>query len=135
MKTKGKSAEEYFEEVPKERRFALETLRRIVLETWPRIVEDMQFGMPTYHLNGQPFCAMASQKHFMALYIMPYDLLNAFVQDLRIHDTGRSCIRFKRLDPTMVELFERIIKYTGNQHSTSQYYGKPVVFRVNRKAK
>ncbi len=135
MKTTAESAQEYFDEIPAERRFTLETVRRIVLDTWPKIVEDMHFGMPTYHLNGHPFCAMANQKHFMAIYIMPYDLLNAFVNDLRIHDTGRSCIRFKRLDPTMVELFERIVKYTGSQHSTSKYYGKPIVFRVNSRVK
>lgn len=134
MKIGSQSAQEYFDDIPEDRRFALGSVRRIVLSTWPGLEEDMHFGIPTYHLNGQPFCAMASQKHYMALYIMPYDLLNAFVHDLRVYDTGRSCIRFKRLEPCTVELFERIIKYTGSQYPTSAFYGRTIVFRVNRKA-
>lgn len=113
----------YFAALPEERREALGQVRHLIFEAWPKAVEDMSHGMPTYFLEGEPFCAIASQKHFMALYIMPYDLLNVFAMDLKIHDTGLSCIRFKRLDDTTMILFDRIIKYTGSQLATSIYFG------------
>jgi hypothetical protein len=60
----------------------------------------------------------------MALYVMPYDLLVAFKNDLKVHDTGKSCIRFKRLDSGILDLFDRIIKYTGNQIHLSVLVGR-----------
>ena len=62
----------------------------------------------------------------MVLYIVPHDLLNVFRTDLRQYDHGRSCIRFKRLDPQFFDLIERVIRYTGSQLSTSRFY-KPKV--------
>ncbi len=96
----------------------------MVLEIWPDVHEDMAYNMPTYHLDGEPFCALANQKHFMALYIMPYDLLSAFKNDLIAQDHGRSCIRFKRLTPELLALFDRVIKYTGTRLPESAHFGK-----------
>ncbi|MEX1131879.1 MAG: DUF1801 domain-containing protein [Flavobacteriales bacterium] len=134
MKTKATNTTDYFAGLAEDRRFALGTIRQMILDIWPSVVEDMSLGMPTYHLDGEAFCAIASQKNFMALYIMPYDLLNAFTLDLRIYDTGKSCIRFKRLEPATLELFDRIIKYTGSQMHTSRFHGKPENMRYNGKA-
>ena len=39
------------------------------------------------------------------------------------YDRGRSCIRFRRLDDDKLELFDRIIKYTGSQYPESRFYG------------
>lgn len=135
MKTKATNTTDYFAELPEERRNALWKVRQLIMDIWPNVIEDMNFGMPTYHLDGEPFCAIASQKHFMALYIMPYDLLNAFTLDLKVYDTGKSCIRFKRLEQPTLDLFDRIIKYTGSQMATSRYYGKVDNMRSNGKAR
>jgi uncharacterized protein YdhG (YjbR/CyaY superfamily) len=123
MKSKARTTAEYFDQLDPERREPLLRLRRLILDIWPGIREDMDREIPTYHLDGHAFCALASQKHFMALYIMPYDLLNAFRKDLLIYDKGRSCIRFKRLDPATFDLFDRIIKYTGSQMQESVLLG------------
>jgi len=124
MRHAATTAEAYFSALPEERLVMLEQVRSVIRTVWPDIVEDMALGLPTYHLRGEPLCALANQKHFMALYVMPYDLLNAFTMDLKVHDTGRSCIRFKRLDNGTLELFDRIIKYTGSQMHLSEHFGK-----------
>lgn len=114
----------YFQALDEERRDALLRVRELIRSAWPTILEDMALGIPTYHLDGEPLCSLAAQKHFMALYVMPYDLLNAFTTDLKVYDTGRSCIRFKRLDERTLMLFDRIIKYCGTQLGTSVHFGK-----------
>lgn len=124
MKPSKVTVDAYFNALEEERRETLQRVRGLIHAAWPRIVEDMALGIPTYHLDGEPLCSLAAQKHFMALYIMPYDLLNAFTTDLKVHDTGRSCIRFKRLDDRTTLLFDRIIKYCGTQLATSVHYGK-----------
>lgn len=120
MRSLARTANEYFELLDPERREPLLRLRKLILGIWPGIVEDMDRDTPTYHLNGRTLCALANQKHFMALYIIPHDLLNAFKKDLLVFDRGRSCIRFKRLEPGTLDLFDRIIKYTGSQMHESQ---------------
>lgn len=115
----------YFERLPEDRREALGALRSRIRHVWPDAVEDHSYGMPTYHLKGQPLFALASQKHFMVLYVLPYDLLDAFKNDLKVHDCGKSCIRFKRLDPVLFDLFDRIIKYTGSQLHLSRVTARP----------
>ena len=120
MKHAGITANEYFARLDIDRREPLQRLRELIKRIWPGIKEDMDLDMPTYHLNDHALCAIASQKHFMALYVMPYDLLSAFRKDLLIYDKGRSCIRFKRLEPETLDLFDRIIKYTGSQLEESE---------------
>lgn len=123
MKIDAATPEAYFDAIPEERREQLLEIRKLVKRAWPKVKEDMHQGMPTYHLDGQPFFSMASQKNFMAIYVMPYDLLDAFNKDLKAYDRGRSCIRFRRLDADKLELFDRIIKYTGSQYPESRFYG------------
>ena len=115
----------YYGRLPDERRDALLALRQMIRRIWPGITEDMVYGMPTFHLNGHLLCAIASQKHFMALYVMPYDLLDAFKNDLKVYDCGKACIRFKKLLPHTYDLFDRIIKYTGSQLDLSRATARP----------
>ena len=124
MKTQAATVQEYLDGLPDDRRTALAGLRKLIRNIWPQSTENMAHGMPTFHLDGHALCAMASQKHFMAIYLMHYDLLNAFKNDLKVHDCGRSCIRFKRLDPELIYLLDRVVKYAGSQMSTSIYFGK-----------
>jgi uncharacterized protein YdhG (YjbR/CyaY superfamily) len=114
----------YLDVLPPERREVLELLRESIFRICPEVEETMSAGMPTFTLHGHPFLSLASRKNYVALYIVPHDLLNAFKTELRQYDHGRSCIRFKRLDPKFLGLLERIIRYTGSQLSTSKFFKK-----------
>ncbi len=122
MKSTVRSPEEYYATLTDDRREQLQRVRRMVKRTWPLVKEDMSNGMPTFHLEGRPFLAIASQKNFMALYVMPYDLLDAFNKDLKAYDHGRSCIRFRSLNEENLELFDRIIRYTGSCFMNSRFF-------------
>ncbi|MBX2973196.1 MAG: DUF1801 domain-containing protein [Flavobacteriales bacterium] len=115
MRSLARTADEYFSQLPPERREPLLRLRKAILSIWPGIVEDMDREMPTYHLKGRTLCSFANQKDFMTLYIIPHDLLEAFKKDLLIHRYGRSCLRFRHLEEETLDLFSRVIKYTGSQ--------------------
>ena len=124
MKIPANTVDEYFDRVDGHRCEDLKAVRHMIKRVWPKIKEDLEYGMPTYHLDGHTFCALACQKSYMALYVMPHDLLHAFKMDLRTHDHGRSCIRFRRLDQEMSDLLERVIKYTGSRFTESRFHGK-----------
>lgn len=120
MKSLAHTAQDYFDTLVPERREVLLRLRKLIMNIWPSMVEDMDREMPTYHLDGRTFCALASHKEYMSLYIFPYDLLDAFKKDLLIHRYGRSCLRFKQLDEDTLDLYERVIKYVGSQMHQSE---------------
>ena len=103
----------YLEDLPPERQIPIATMHQLIKRHWPKVKEDMAYGMPTYHLNGQPVFALASQKNHITFYVMPYDLLSAFKHDLRTRNCGKSCIRFRRLEQEDLDLLERIIMYVG----------------------
>jgi uncharacterized protein YdhG (YjbR/CyaY superfamily) len=79
MYSDAKTVEKYLEELPEERRDALEAVRRTILEHLPDGYEEvMNWGMITYQVpldvypdtyNGKPlmYAALASQKRHMAL--------------------------------------------------------------------
>lgn len=111
------TAHTYFEYLPEERQIPMARIRQLVRKHWPKAKEDMAYGMPTYHLSGQPVFALASQKNHMTFYVIPYDLLGAFKHDLRTRNCGKSCIRLRRLEDADVDLLERIIMYVGTTYS------------------
>ena len=117
MKLLVNSAQEYFEQLPSDRQLPLSRIRQIVRRQWPQAKEVLSYGLPTYHLGGQPVFSLASQKNHITFYVMPYDLLGAFKHDLRTRNCGKSCIRFKRLETEDVELLERIIMYVGTTYT------------------
>lgn len=85
---------------------------------------SMKYKMPTYGRDGQILCALASQKNYMALYIMPYDLLEEFDDQLEKYDCGKSCIRFSKLEEEDLDLFSEIIEYVDANYEESRFYGK-----------
>lgn len=115
----------YLGKLRPDRRHAIEWVRERIGAIWPGIQEGISDRIPAYLLDGHPFLSIADRKNYIALYIVPHDLLHVFRTELRQYDHGRSCIRFKKLDPQLMTLIERIIRYTGSQLSTSRYFKGP----------
>ena len=124
MPLSSRTPDDYFLQLPEDRRDHLGRLRSLIKQTWPKVKEDLSYGMPTYHLGGHVYCAIANQKHYMVLYLMPYDLLDAFKMELKAYNCGRSCIRFRKLDDEKTLFFERVLKYTGDKFPDSRFHGK-----------
>ncbi|RMG79277.1 MAG: DUF1801 domain-containing protein [Bacteroidetes bacterium] len=116
--------QEYVAKLPAPRREAIQTLRELVKMVWPNIEETMHYRMPTYALDGHFLCAFASQKNYLALYIMPHDLLEHFADELTAYNCGKSCIRFTKLTDETLERFQRILEYAGKNYAKSALYGK-----------
>jgi uncharacterized protein YdhG (YjbR/CyaY superfamily) len=134
MKIEAKSPEEYLNQLPPERKEALEKLRGVILENLPQGFEEtMNYGMigyvvpqsvypDGYHCDPKlplPFINIASQKNFVALYHMGIysnkDLLDWFTQQYPNHcptklDMGKSCIRFKKVELIPYDLIGELVQ-------------------------
>ena len=114
--------QEYLNALSPERRDAIDQVRAVIQTAIPNVVEDFQYRMPTFHQNGQVVAALASQKQYMALYIMPYDLLDVFKGELAAFNCGKSCIRFRKLKEGNLDLFGQIVAHAAKEYPNSQFY-------------
>ena len=115
---------EYLDSLPPERRDALQQVRKVILEHLPDgYREGINWGMIVYEVplercpntyNGQPlgYVALASQKHYMSLYLMwVYGdkgteewFKERYKASGKKLNMGKSCVRFKRVDDLPLDL-------------------------------
>jgi len=132
MQSTAKTPEDYINEVPPDRKEALQKLREVILKNLPEgFIEEMSYGMigyvvphsiypKGYHCNTKlplGFMNIASQKNFIALYHMGLygsgELHEWFKNEYPKHsktklDMGKSCIRFKKPDQIPYDLIGKL---------------------------
>jgi uncharacterized protein YdhG (YjbR/CyaY superfamily) len=91
----------YMEEVPEQRREALEAIREACRKDLEGFEELMTYGMPTYARDGEGEVAFANQKQYISLYIRT-DVVESHRLLLGDLDVGKSCIRYRK--PEQIDL-------------------------------
>lgn len=145
MQIEANSVDEYFENIPEERKAVMNKLRQLVLENIPQGFEEtLNYKMPGYviphsiypsgyHCNTAlplPFINIASQKNFIGLYHMGIysdpKLLAWFQTEYKKQckyklDMGKSCIRFKRMDDIPFDLLAELCRKITVEEWISTY--------------
>ena len=139
MKIKSNSVEEYYHNIPEERKVVMNKLRQSINKNLPDGFEEaLSYGMPGwvvphsiypngYHCKTEeplPFINLASQKnsinfYHMGLYANP-TLLEWFVREYPKHskrklDMGKSCIRFKKIEEIPYDIIAKLCGKMGVQ--------------------
>lgn len=133
MQSPAATPQEYMENLPEDRKEAMNTLREVINKNLPKgFQEQMNYGMlgwvvphsaypDGYHCDPKqplPFLALASQKNFIAVYTMSLyadkDIHDWFVAEFANRskyklDMGKSCIRFKKPDAIPFELIGQLV--------------------------
>ncbi len=91
------TVDEYIDELEGERREAVIRLRQVLKGAIPDLRETMSHGMP-YYTKGDDYYAIASQKHYLSLYVSDMELLTRYRGRLGKVNLGKSCVRFRRLE-------------------------------------
>jgi len=132
VSSKAETVDDYFAELPDDRRDAIAEVRDVILENLPDgFVEAMNWGMISYEVplerypetyNGKPlmYAALASQKNHMAVYLTSVyvdgetenSFRTAYEATGKKLDMGKSCVRFKSIDQLPLELIGRVIAGT-----------------------
>jgi uncharacterized protein YdhG (YjbR/CyaY superfamily) len=99
----------YLEQLPAERRDALEQLRSLVFKVAPHVVESVKYGMP-YYEAGRSLCAFASQKRYLSLYIFDKEIVARYRHHLQDLDVGVGCIRFRRIAQLPLDVIEAMLR-------------------------
>lgn len=133
MTSNAKTPQEYIDQLPEERKEAVNKLRNIILAQLPKgFSEGIGYGMlgyvvphtiyPSgYHCDPKqplPFMALASQKNSINFYHMGIyankDIYDWFVNEFPKHskkklDMGKSCIRFKKPEDIPYQLIGELV--------------------------
>jgi hypothetical protein len=74
----------------------------------------MRYGGPRYSRNGEVEVGFASQKTFMALYILRTDVMNAHRDLLKAKGVslGKGCIRYSKPEKIDFKVVEMMLKAT-----------------------
>jgi hypothetical protein len=133
MQSKATTVKQYLQELPEDRRRALEAVRKVILSNADKNYEEgMQYGMIGYYVPHSvypdgyhcdprqpvPFACLASQKNHMSLYLMSaYGegleedwFRKAWAKTGKKLDMGKCCIRFKRLDDLALEVIGEAVR-------------------------
>ncbi len=133
MRSQAATVDQYLAELPRDRREAIQAVRAVILRNLSKEYEEgMQYGMigyyiphavypPGYHCDPAqplPFAGLASQKNYMAVYLMSlYSdpeqeawFRRAWARTGKKLDMGKSCLRFKRLDDVALDVIGAAIK-------------------------
>ena len=145
MTSKAQSPEQYINEVPEERKGAIERLRAVILKNLPKGFEEgMSYGMIGYYVPHSiypkgyhcdtklplPFMSFASQKNTINFYHMGIyankDLYDWFVSEYLKYskkklDMGKSCVRFKKIEDIPFELIGQLVQKTSVESWINTY--------------
>ena len=133
MQSKATTVDQYLDELPDERKKAMEELRKVIKKNIPKgFQECMSYGMvgyvvphskypAGYHCDQKlplPFLAFASQKNFIAVYHMGIyaepRLLKWFTEahakaSPKKLDIGKSCMRYKKAEDIPYQLIGELV--------------------------
>lgn len=145
MKIKAQNPDKYFEQVPDDKKEAMDKLRAVILENIPEgFEEQMSYGMPGYvvphsiypkgyHARPEeplPFISIAAQKNFIGLYHLGIYanpvLLKWFQSEYAKEvpsklDMGKSCIRLKKPDQVPYKLIGELCRKISVQDWIDSY--------------
>jgi hypothetical protein len=129
VQSAAKTVDAYISSLPADRKKAIQTVRRVILDNLPAGYEEgMTFGMIGYYIplsrfpdtyNGQPagIVALASQKQYMSLYLMVYAdpkrekaFKDAWKKSGKKLDMGKSCLRFKSVDDLALDVIANVVR-------------------------
>ena len=139
MSDKPVSFEQYLAALPPERRGEVEKVWRVVRESMPvGYVEEIVPKFLTFKAGGEMYVALASQKNYISLYLMPVYVfpelrarLDAGGKKLKC---GKSCVNFKRADELPLDAIAEIVSATDAEAYEERVRGARGAAREGRRS-
>lgn len=117
MISKAADVQTYIAELPAERQAGIENLRSLCRQHLVGYEECMEYGMPAYERHGVVEVSYASQKQYIALYVLKKDVLDEFRSALPGSKIGKGCIRFPKPDKIDFDVVKQLLSRTADSKS------------------
>ena len=107
---KPKSVESYFASLPDDRRAALQALREAIATAAPDAVEGIAWSMPGFKLNGRGLVGYAAFKDHYSFFPMSSAAIEAHLEELGSHVTGKGTIIFEYGRRLPVKVVQKVVR-------------------------
>lgn len=94
----------YLADLGADQRALVEAIRESIGRAAPEAEEGLRYGM----LDYPGLANLGAQKHYVALYVAP-EVLAAHRDAFPGVDTGKSCLRFRRLEQVDPDALDRLL--------------------------
>jgi len=108
MKTKPETIDAYLKAQDRDKRAALEKLRRSIKAMYPRVTECISYGLPAFRLDGKILVWFGAGAKHCALY--PGGVVDELKDELRGYETSKGTVRFQPDDPLPSTLVRKLIQ-------------------------
>ena len=109
------TVDEYLNDVPADKRAALEDIRKTIRSVVPKAEEYISYGMPTFKYHG-PLCSYAAFKDHCSLFPWNSSLIKKFADELNNFKTAKGTIQFTVEKPLPVSLVKKLIKERAKEN-------------------
>lgn len=110
VQSKVADVDSYLAEADPTRRPWLARIRDVARASLPGHVEEMQWGMPAYSIDGRAIFAFASQKQHVSLYLTGIAVPDQHAQAVARLDHGKGCIRFRKPETIDFDLLAALLR-------------------------
>ena len=108
--TKPKTFDAYLAALSKDRRDALQKLRKTIRAAAPKAEEYISYGLAAFRQDGMPLVALGATAKHCAFYLMSGSTVAAHEEDLEGYDTSKGTIRFSPDKPLPAALVRKLVK-------------------------
>ena len=121
MSAKPRTIDEYLAPLSKEKRAALEKLRRAIKSAAPRAEVCISYGIPAFRLGGRLLVAFGAAANHCAFYpgAFPLEAHNDEIKS-RAYDTSKGTIRFQADSPLPATLVRKLVKTRIAEYAAKQ---------------
>jgi uncharacterized protein YdhG (YjbR/CyaY superfamily) len=117
--TNPQTIDEYLAPLSKEKRAALEKLRRAIKSAAPKAEECISYGIPGFRLGGRLLVSFGVAANHCAFYPGAYPV-KAHKDELTAYDTSKGTIRFPADSPLPATLVRKLVKTRIAEHAARQ---------------
>jgi len=109
QKTKPSNIDEYMAGLPENIQKILEELRSTIRKAAPAAEETINYGIPTFTLNGN-LVHFAAFKNHIGFYPAPSGI-EAYKKELSVYDGAKGSVQFPIKDKLPLALITKIVKF------------------------
>jgi uncharacterized protein YdhG (YjbR/CyaY superfamily) len=114
--SKPKTIDQYIAMFPKDVQKILENLRQVIRETAPEAEETINYGIPTFKLNGN-LVHFAAFKNHIGFYPNPSGI-EAFKKELSPYKQSKGTVQFPLNKPIPFDLVKKIVEFRVKENES-----------------
>jgi len=104
------TVDEYLAELPEPKRGTLATMRAMLLEIEPGLVETIGWGAPIFKLNGKNVAGLCAFKNHLVFSPQSADVLASHAAELEGYVVAKTSLQFAVDEPLPRALVEALLK-------------------------